>query len=488
MSEEINVKNRKTVTGILLLLLFLGMLGTLISQRQTINDLVKQYQADRENIRSAYLYMLKNTDMGAVAKALEDLAAKDSISKINDTIEANQQQLDFFVETLLQLNSLRYGKEVGSYKRRLNYNSITYPVMNEKQEMLQKKIVAARYNLHAAKNELYYFDGILPCKYKELLYSYAQQVKAVDKKIKSWRTYLSYQGALNDREWEMISRLLDSLGPELDKIAALKKELALKKPIKLSQKQAEKIARDKYNLGEEYSLISAEEHNYIPGELSYRMNFSNDSNDDTEIMVAVSAVNGEVMAYYNDNISFAKNDSQSRLSKNRLKQEIINVVAEQTKDMGHRMVTFPDQSENTVGTAVVVGMIDGLPNLTRRIAFWITPEVGKVYKYQVVNYQEIEATMDLKPKLTADQVLEELSNQNDFLLYNQIGSTGLEGAKVERLLIAYSYFLHKPVLAYPVLLNNSEETLLLVNADSGKVERFINKSLLDSLENGVNVE
>jgi len=133
-------------------------------------------------------------------------------------------------------------------------------------------------------------------------------------------------------------------------------------------------------------------------------------------------------------------------------------------------------------------MIDGLPNLTRRIAFWITPEVGKVYKYQVVNYQEIEATMDLKPKLTADQVLEELSNQNDFLLYNQIGSTGLEGAKVERLLIAYSYFLHKPVLAYPVLLNNSEETLLLVNADSGKVERFINKSLLDSLENGVNVE
>ena len=478
------MKYKKTIISILLGILFLGLLGTFILQNQTIRDLLKQQRMDEDKMRSAYLYILTKADFEPVTQKLEALAAQDRIFEIDDVIEETEQQLEFFTETLLQLNALRYtDKAETSPAGILNYEGSNYPVWGKNQELLQDKIVSARYNLHAVRNQLYYFDGVLPVKDKEFLQNYAEIVRAIDKEIKSWRTFLSRRYIVDDREWVMIGGLMDTLSPKLEQIVQLKRKLSLIKPINISREQAEKIARGRFKLGDQYKLLSIEEHNYNPGELSYRMNFST-STANTEVMVALSAATGKVMAYYNSRIHFAKGEARSKLSETELRKKVKDITAEQTNDMGERLITFSDP----MGTALVVGLNDGLPDLTRRISFSINSEVGKVYRYQVIELLEPDGSIDLKPKLTADQVLDNLTQQKDFLLYNQIGTSGLDGAEVKRMVITYSYFLNRPVLAYTVLLNNKEGTVLLVNAVSGKIESYSNKELLGRLENGMRVE
>jgi hypothetical protein len=294
---------------------------------------------------------------------------------------------------------------------------------------------------------------------QQLLRDVSDQITLLNKELAGIQQMVehSYPDSLemSKKEFSRIDRFLDAIH---DAIATYHGEKI--KP-KLSEEEAIKIARQKFGLSDYYiveseSGLQNRSYSYgVKGPL-YRFMFS--KKDTPDFVVEISGLTGDLISYYDGLTHYADDKYFNQVMDEQLKTILTKVAREVTSDIPQKMKIFLPKSKKyrpIEDTVLLVNEQNGILNFSQVISLTINATEQKVYRYRKEVWSTSEIS-SLQPGLNKDELVNKLSKMYKF-----------NRPKVGNLIITYSRFQEKPVLAYAV---RAGDEFHIVNADTARSE------------------
>lgn len=463
-----------------------------LNQHNTINDLRAKNDIERENRQRAFVYIYKHADFSKSIAALEALLDP-NIKDVPGAIKGAEKQLEDFSNTLQLLNTLSNDAQ-DDEQETVNNKKGSFLNTNDGGRRLTEREERARQNaireinLNGIRFKLLYFDGQLPDRDKNYLKKSLGVLRKIDEQFNQNDMDFERYGNIpyDPANWKRVMASLYDPEHLLDEQYQINQDYIRWKPVNLSKEEAEKSARKALELDSNYKTVENIDAGVysLPGETTYQFTFQKEQGK--ELVTFVSAVTGRIVFYYDNQYAGSDQYAGKPLAPE-LKKAIVEVAKKATEGMGERIVLFSSAKAPSGEKEIIVAALrDGFPDLSQSVKLWVNASYGKVICYQLLSYSDNVPTT--RNQLHPEEILPLLKKQGQ-LLWSYYGNPKyLVGAKVEGLVITYSPYLDKAVLAYEVALNDPDHKVLYVNAETGKLENIGLTNIHDALADGIKIK